>query len=260
MEIEYKNSLPDIAVLREATEPLDLGNILFQPTGESGLIMRLKDITENEHQSLLEAISLGGAVDETLVQKRFDSIGPVIGGEVSRRAWMSIVLVVLTIILFIAWAFRRVSKPISSWKYGVAAVFALIHDVVIPVGVFSVLGHFWNIEVDVLFVTALLTILGFSVHDTIVVFDRTRENLTKRIGSSFEETVGTSLKQVRGRSIKTSIAIVLVLLAMFFFGGETTKYFTLTLILGMVFGTYSSLFLASPLLVTWQKWQEKGKK
>ncbi len=257
MEVEYKVSRPEVGVLRQSVGNLKLGNVVFQPSGDKGLFLRLRDISEEEHQSLLMSLSLGKPVDATLVQKQFNSIGPVIGKELARKAWMAIIFVVLTIIIFIAAAFRKVSRPVSSWVYGVAAVLALIHDVAIPAGVFAVLGHFTGVEIDVLFVSALLTILGFSVQDTIVVFDRTRENLKKGIKKSFEETVNASLMQVAGRSIKTSVAIVLVLLALLIFGGETTKYFALALTLGMIFGTYSSIFLASPMLVSWFKWREK---
>ncbi len=257
MEVEYKVSRPEVGVLRQSVGNLKLGNVVFQPSGDKGLFLRLRDISEEEHQSLLMSLSLGKPVDATLVQKQFNSIGPVIGKELTRKAWIAIIFVVLTIIIFIAAAFRKVSKPVSSWVYGLAAVLALIHDVAIPAGVFAVLGHFKGVEIDVLFVSALLTILGFSVQDTIVVFDRTRENLKKGIKKSFEETVNASLMQVAGRSIKTSVAIVLVLLALLIFGGETTKYFALALTLGMIFGTYSSIFLASPMLVSWYKWREK---
>jgi len=254
LEVEYKGIRPPMSIVREKVDSLSLpgsaglGSVLIQPLGEKGVLIRMRDVTEQEHWLLISTL---GEVE----QKRFDSIGPIIGKELTRKAWTSIILVIVMIILFISWAFRGVSKPVQSWKYGVVAIVALIHDVVIPVGIFSVLGHFYNVEVDILFVTALLTILGFSVHDTIVVFDRIRENLKKKTGDLFEETVGLSLKQVRGRSIKTSFAILLVLFALFIFGGITTKYFTLTLILGIIFGTYSSLFLASPLLVTWHNWQ-----
>lgn len=248
---------PPLNVIREKVDSLGFGGVLIQPIGEKGLLLRLRDINEEEHWRLIGV--LGDLPDGKagVEQKRFDSIGPVIGKELTRKAWTSIVVVILMIVSFIAWVFRKVSRPVQSWKYGLVAIVALIHDVVIPVGIFSVLGHFYHVEVDILFVTALLTILGFSVHDTIVVFDRVRENLKKSIGNSFEETVETSLKQVRSRSIKTSFAILLVLVAMLVFGGATTKYFTLTLILGIIFGTYSSLFLASPLLVTWQKRRER---
>lgn len=254
LEVEYVEHRPNIEKVRENVDALEFGNILIQPIGEKGFLLRLRDITEEEHKDLLYALH---PVQSLLVEKRFDSIGPIIGKELTRKAWSAIVFVILMIIIFIAIAFRKVSKPVSSWKYGVVAIVALIHDVGLPVGIFSVLGRFYNVEVDILFVTALLTILGFSVHDTIVVFDRLRENLRRGVGSSFKDTVTKSLAQVRGRSVKTSLAILFVLAALFIFGGVTTKYFTLTLILGIIFGTYSSLFLASPLLVTWHEWQEK---
>ncbi len=250
LEVEYLQVRPPINIVKEKIDSLELGNVLVQPIGEKGLLLRLRDITELEHQSIVQV--LGG-----VEQKRFDSIGPVIGQELTRKAWTSIVAVILMIVLFIAWAFRKAGRPVASWKYGLTAIVALVHDVVLPVGIFSALGHFYNIEVDILFVTALLTILGFSVHDTIVVFDRVRENIKKGVGQSFEESVTTSVRQVRGRSLKTSFAILLVLSSLLVFGGSTTFYFTLTLILGIIFGTYSSLFLASPLLVTWYNWQEK---
>ena len=164
------------------------------------------------------------------------------------------ILVMIMIVLYIAFAFRKVSKPISSFYYGLMAVVALIHDVTLPAGVFAFLGHYYGVEVDTLFVTALLTVLGFSVHDTIVVFDRIRENLKDGGNKNdFEKVVGSSVNQTIGRSINTSLTVILVLLAMFFLGGESTKYFSLALLIGVAIGTYSSIFLASPLLVTIQK-------
>jgi len=253
LEVEYKEIRPTMNIARDNVGALNFGNVQIQPIGDKGLLLRLRDITEPEHRALVAAL---GDVE----QKRFDSIGPIIGKELTRKAWMSIIFVILMIIIFIAWAFRKAGRPVSSWKYGVAAILALIHDVAIPVGIFCALGHFYNVEVDILFVTALLTILGFSVHDTIVVFDRVRENLKRGAGDSFEDTVQRSLKQVRGRSIKTSSAILLVLLALFFFGGATTQYFSLTLVFGIIFGTYSSLFLASPFLVTWYNFDHGRRK
>ena len=255
LEVEYANTRPEISVLQEKIKSLDLGNVVLQPTGDNGLIARSKDLTEDEHQKLLSA--LGSAED--LKEVRFDSIGPVIGAELRQKSWIAIVLVVIMIILYIAFAFRKVSKPVSSFKFGLMAVVALIHDVSIPFGVFVVLGKFLGVEIDVLFITALLTILGFSVHDTIVVFDRVRENLRKGIGNDFEETVGISVNQTITRSINTSITVLIVLFAIFFFGGETTKWFSLALAIGVAIGTYSSIFLASPLLVTMYKFQEKRK-
>ncbi|MBU2263042.1 protein translocase subunit SecF [Patescibacteria group bacterium] len=263
LEVEYINTRPDISVLQEKTKSLDLGNVVLQPTGDNGLIARSKDLTEDEHQQLLSVLVSEGELNEV----RFDSIGPVIGEELRQKSWIAIVLVVIMIILYIAFAFRKVSgglprgdRGVSSFKFGLMAVVALIHDVSIPFGVFVVLGKFLGVEIDVLFITALLTILGFSVHDTIVVFDRVRENLRKGIGNDFEETVGISVNQTITRSINTSITVLIVLFAIFFFGGETTKWFSLALAIGVAIGTYSSIFLASPLLVTMYKFQEKRSK
>ncbi len=260
LELEYSSGLPEIAKIQESVNTLGLGNILLQPSGEKGLIVRLRDVSEEEHQKLLDALTIEENKPE---EKRFDSIGPVIGKELRNKSWVAIALVVLMIILYIAWAFRKVSKPhignVPSWKYGVAAVLALIHDVTIPSGLFAVLGHFKGIEIDILFITALLTTLGFSVHDTIVVFDRIRENLKKDVGRSFEDTVEHSIRQTMTRSIITSLTVIFVLVALLIFGPPSTKYFSLTLLVGIAFGTYSSICLASPLLVTWQKWSEKKK-
>ena len=267
LEIEYINSAtggrPEIPVLQEKINSLGLGNVVLQPSGDNGLLVRSRDLTEEEHQRLLSA--LGDSVSKEtespseLKEIRFDSIGPVIGQELKQKSWIAITLVVVMIVLYIAFAFRKVSKPVSSFKFGLMAIVALAHDVIIPLGIFAILGKIFSIEIDVLFITAILTILGFSVHDTIVVFDRTRENLKKGIAKNFEETVGMSVNQTIVRSINTSITVLVVLLTIFFLGGETTKWFALALAIGVAIGTYSSIFLASPLLVTMNKLQEKRK-
>ena len=241
MEVEYKTVRPS----------LDLPDVTVQPAGERGLILRMPAIDEARHQSILAELRKLGELDE----KQFTSIGPTIGAELKRNSLYAIVLVMIMIALYIAWAFREVSKPVQSWKYGVAALIALIHDVSIPAGFFALLGYFYGVTVDTLFVTALLTILGVSVHDTIVVFDRIRENL-KKLGAkeSFENVVEQSLRQTIGRSINTSLTVMIVMLALYFFGGASTKFFALTILIGVFFGTYSSIFIASPLLVTWHKW------
>ncbi|MFH1956029.1 MAG: protein translocase subunit SecF [Patescibacteria group bacterium] len=256
LEIEYLNERPAVSVLQEKIAELNFGNVLIQPTGEKGLITRSRDLTEEEHQMLLSSLGL----PEELKEVRFDSIGPVIGQELKQKSWIAIILVVVMIILYIAFAFRKVSKPVSSFKFGLMAIVALFHDVIIPLGIFAFLGKFLGVEIDVLFITAILTILGFSVHDTIVVFDRTRENLKKGAAKNFEETIGMSVNQTIVRSINTSITVLIVLLAIFFFGGETTKWFALALAIGVAIGTYSSIFLASPLLVTVNKFQERKKR
>ncbi|MBI4099658.1 protein translocase subunit SecF [Candidatus Microgenomates bacterium] len=183
---------------------------------------------------------------------RSETVGPVIGKETTANAIYSVGLASLAIILYIAYAFRGIPKPYSSWKFGVAAVVALLHDVLVVVGVFSLLGHFAGVQVDALFVTALLTVIGFSVHDTIVVFDRIRENLRKLSGP-FSQIVNQSLLETLARSLSTSLTVLLTLLALLLFGGETIRYFVLALFIGVFSGTYSSIFNAAPLLVIWEE-------
>lgn len=268
VEVEFLTVRPAVSDLMARLEGTNFGAVSIQPVGDSNMIFRLRDMTEEEHQAFLakvagmsaEASAQAGGADysKVFVEKRFDSVGPVIGKELKQRSVMAIALVLTLIILFIAFAFRQVSYLVSSWKYGVAAIIALAHDLFIPSGLFAALGHFKGVEVDVLFVTALLTILGFSVYDTIVVFDRIRENLKKYSSrKSFEEVVGESLAQIMARSLATSFALLLVVVPLFLFGAASIKYFSLVMIVGIIVGAYSSIFIASPLLVTWQKLGKK---
>lgn len=247
LEVEFAEQRPAAEEIRKILEGFGLGGAVIQLTGEKEVILRFKEIEESTHQTLLN--SLPGAQE-----KRFDSIGPVIGKELKQKSVIALLLSLAAIVLYIAFAFRKVSEPVSSWKYGAVAIVALVHDVAIPTGIFSLLGHFKGVEIDTLFITALLTILGFSVHDTIVVFDRIRENLHKlKSAEAFEITVNRSVNETITRSINTSFTVILVLAMVIFFGGETVKFFALALILGIVFGTYSSIFVAAPLLVIWGK-------
>ena len=255
-EVVYKENRPPQSDLEDAFKVIDFGSVLIQPTGDLGYITKSSDLNEEQHSLLLDTLSQGGR--SLLEEKDFNSIGPSVGHELTRKAIIAIILVSLAIIFFIAFAFRKVSKPVSSWKYGLMAIIALLHDVIIPVGIFTLLSHFYGAEIDTLFVVAVLTILGLSVSDTIVIFDRMRENLKNRNEDSFEETVGKSLDQSYMRSIFTSVTVIIVLLSLFFFGPESTKYFALMLTAGMFFGTYSSIFLASPLLVLVEKRQKQG--
>ena len=249
-EVLYKTARPDQVALENTIKTSTVGAVLLQPTGDLGYIVKSKDINEAEHTSLLAMLSVDGK--NPLEEKSFNSIGPSIGRELTQKAILAIILVSLGIILFIAFAFRKVSKPVSSWKYGIIAVLTLLHDVMIPIGIFTVFSHYYGAEIDALFVVAVLTILGLSVSDTIVIFDRIRENLRNQatvVKINFNETVGKSLEQSYVRSICTSLTVILVLLSLVFFGPASTKYFALMLTFGMFFGTYSSIFLASPLLV-----------
>ncbi len=259
-EVLYTDSRPAQEDLGKAIESLNLGSVLIQPTGEMGYILKSRDLNDQEHTALLKTLSGDGK--NPLEEKNFNSIGPSIGRELTRKAIVAIILVSLGIILFIAYAFRKVSKPVSSWRYGIIAIITLLHDVIIPVGLFAILSHYYGAEMDTLFVVAILTVLGLSISDTIVVFDRIRENLKKEINMAkvnFNEIVGKSLEQSYVRSINTSLTVILVLLSLFFFGPVSTKYFALMLTAGMFFGTYSSIFLASPLLVLTEEWQVKNK-
>ncbi|MEK7081021.1 MAG: protein translocase subunit SecF [Patescibacteria group bacterium] len=266
-EIIYKTERPTQAVLDKSLTALNFGSILLQPTGELGYIVKTRDLNDAEHSLLLKTLSLGHSPTgeapdskNTLTEMSFNSIGPSVGQELTRKAILAIILISLAIICFIAFAFRKVSKPVSSWKYGFIAIISLLHDVAIPVGLFVMLSHYYGAELDTLFVVAVLTILGLSVSDTIVIFDRIRENLRNQAATAkmnFSEIVGKSLEQSYVRSICTSLTVILVLLALFFFGPVSTKYFALMLTAGMFFGTYSSIFLASPLLVLVEEWQKK---
>lgn len=258
LEVQYASStVPNIPAARTALEPLNLGNISLQPIGTGGLMLRSNPLTEEQHQQILSALKPTGSFTET----QFSTVGPTLGQELARKGIVAIVLVILLIIIYIAIAFRSVSRPVSSWKYGLIAIIALIHDVSIPTGVFALLGHFQGVEIDALFLTALLTILALSVSDTIVVFDRIRENLRRsKANLPFEEVVGKSLSETFVRSFNTSFTVILALAALLIFGSESTRYFSLALMIGMVVGTYSSIFVASPLLVMWSGVKSPAKK
>ena len=258
MEAEFSGARPAAEEIRAALEPLDIGTIILQPTGNAGVILRFRHVDEQMHQEILQALKAMPGNDKGIAEKRFDAIGPTIGAELRARALWAIVLTIAVIVLYVAWAFRRISKPVASWKYGAVTIVALVHDLAVPAVAFAAFGHFWGTEIDVLFITALLTILGFSVHDTIVVFDRIRENLRKlRKGESYAETVNRSINETFVRSVLTSCTVLLVLAIVFFLGGASTRDFTLALIIGITMGTYSSIFVASPLLVLWEDLTKK---
>ena len=246
-EIEFKNLRPHNEEILTALADYKIEPAVFQPTGERGLIMKFRAVNENTHEAMKRDLNDLSALEE----RRFDSIGPTLGRELQKKSLKAVGYVLVLIVSYIAWAFRKVSQPVSSWKYGLIAVTALVHDVTIPTGVFAILGHFYGVEVDSFFVTAMLTVMGFSVHDTIVVFDRIRENLKRRPGDDFSLTINASVNETLARSINTSLTVLLVLAAIYFLGGVSVKYFALALILGVSFGTYSSIFVAGPLLSYW---------
>lgn len=185
--------------------------------------------------------------------RREENVGPVIGNELKQKALIGLGIASAAIVLYITWSFRKVPKPASSFRFGVAAIIALLHDVLVVVGLFAILGHYLNVEVDTLFVTAVLTVVGFSVHDTIVVFDRIRENLPKNLSKKFSDVADISISQTLGRSLNTSLTVLFVLLALLLFGGESIKWFVVALLVGIISGTYSSIFNATALLAYWEE-------
>ncbi len=242
------------ATYKEATGQ----EVIIQSAGSSErFILRSKAITNDQKNAWITEAKKGVP---SLAELQFTSVSPTVGADVVRKAILAVIVAMLAILLYLAYAFRKVPKPTNSWRFGVTAVAALLaHDVIILLGIYSLLSHFFGAEIDSMFITALLTLLGFSVHDTIVTYDRLRENLIKRGAADFEQTVNDSIVETITRSINTTFTLVLVLLAMTLMGGRTTFFFTLSLLIGVVLGTYSSIFVASPLLLMWQKSADRQK-
>ncbi|OGE81255.1 MAG: protein-export membrane protein SecF [Candidatus Doudnabacteria bacterium RIFCSPHIGHO2_01_FULL_43_23] len=254
LHLEFENPVlaPELSGL---LSDAGYGSVVAQPSGDREMIIKTRVLnSEDDRAEILSLIKENFGNFEEL---RFDSVGPVIGQELKSKAIWQTIVVVLGILLYVAYAFRKITeskitKEVNSWRLSLAAVVALIHDVVIVMGVFALFGKLYNVEVDVLFVTAILTTLGLSVNDTIVVFDRLRENMQKQQGYNFSEIVDKSISETVVRSVNTSSTIIFVLMALAFFGGETTFYFVIALIVGITVGTYSSIFVASPILLLWK--------
>ncbi|MDI6820975.1 MAG: protein translocase subunit SecF [Patescibacteria group bacterium] len=231
--------------LRDSTRNIEP---VVKTTSDGSFVIRLPDIDEKTHQSFVATLRGIGDLEE----QSFSSIGSIIGSELRRRSIWAIILVLVGISLYVAWAFRKVSEPVKSWKYGVVTLITLIHDVSIPAGLLVLLGRLKGVEIDANFIVAILVVMGFSVHDTIVVFDRIRENLLLRRGkSSLAEVINFSVNETFTRSVITSLTLIFVLLALIFVGPTSLFYFVLTILVGTVFGTYSSIFVASPILFMW---------
>jgi preprotein translocase subunit SecF len=248
-EIQFDRAY-NIDSVKSAMESSGVSGFQLQPAENNSLMIKTPSLQKEKHDEIVAKIR-EAAGDFKEIQ--FQSIGPLVGKELTRNALYQLVLVSLGIVLYISYAFRKVPKPVTSWRFGVAAIVALLHDLLFVLGVFSILGHYKGVEIDSMFVTALLTVLGFSVHDTIVVFDRVRENLKVYGNHSIEYVINHSIAQTIVRSLNTSLTVLFVLLALLLFGGETIKYFVLALIIGITVGTYSSIFIASPVLMFWQK-------
>ena len=257
LELSFTNR-PESSEIKNVFDGLGLKNTSIQKTGDNGVILRTNFLSEEEHQRALNEVkSKLQTADNQVHEDSFQTIGSSISNQLKSKAIWAIIFVNLGIIGYVAYAFRKVSRPVASWKYGVLAIVALLHDVLLVMGVFAVLGKFWGVEIDAAFVVAILTVLGYSVNDTIVVYDRIRENLQRHGSENFADVVNAGLNQTLMRSINTTFKTLLPLVALFFIGGASIHYFVLALLIGIASGAYSSIFIASPLLVLVYRWQER---
>jgi preprotein translocase subunit SecF len=259
IQVQFTEERPTVSQVQESLSTIpDLGGVQVQSTDNNAYIIKLKFISEDEHQEILRQLQTSFKTETNdIIEDRVDTIGPAISSHLRSRAFTAAIAVIFAIVAYVAYAFRKVSGSVASWKYGVTAIIALLHDVIITMGVFAVLGTVLGVEVDIPFVVAILTIMGYSVNDTIVVFDRIRESQISSRNKKFDEVVNEGVKSTLSRSVNTSLTTLLVLFALFFFGGESIHYFSLALIIGIALGTYSSIFLASPIIYEWYRMKHK---
>jgi len=260
-EVRYAGEEPAAAQIVAMLQNAGIAGAQARESEPGTFIVRMRTLSDEERAAVPQLLTINGEYQSDI--ESFNEIGPTIGKELRNKAFIALGLVVLAIMLYVAFAFRAVSRPVSSWVYGLIVIVVLLHDVIIPTGLLALLGHFVGVQADALFVVALLTVLGYSVNDTIIVFDRVREKLRdnqeRNRREEFELTVGRALNETYGRSINTSLTTTLALLALFFLGPAATQDFALILIAGVIAGTYSSIALAAPLLVTIEKRLSKGK-
>lgn len=255
MEIKFKGLSPSVVQVEEKLSDLNLNSLGIQPTADNSIILRFKDDSTGVRQTIIERLSVLSEElnnDPQVEELRFDSVGPSVGQELKSKAFNALALAVVLVILYITIVFRKVSRPVASWKYGLSTVIASIHNILIVLGVFSILGHFFKTEINATFIAAILTVLGHSVNDIIITFDRIRENLPTST-DNFKNTVNHSINQTLVRNINTSASILLTLIAIIIFGGDSIREFVLALAIGIFVGTYSSIFIASPLLTLFDR-------
>ena len=262
VEVTYTNPRPDAVELQKALAPLALGEVSLLPSSTNDITLRTRTLTPAEHAAVLNILSENGKA--ALTEDRFTSIGPSLGSQLASKALEALLAVVGAIVLYIAWAFRKVSKPVPSWGYGLTVVAMLAIDIIVPTGFYAIYCHFTGAQVDTLFVIALLALLGYCVNDVIVIFDRVREHLNRNahahIKEDFEITVGKSITETLGRSINTALTVVLALLALIFLGSAATRNFALVMLVGVVIGTFSSICRSAPLLIPLANYFSKEKK
>ncbi|MES2668504.1 MAG: protein translocase subunit SecF [Patescibacteria group bacterium] len=265
LEVAYDEGRPSLDEVRERIEPLDIEEPSVRESGENAITLRTRTLAPEERTALLSALSLDGA--EQVTELRFNSIGPSLGNELAIKALYAILAVSLAIMLYIAWAFRGLARPVPSWGYGLIAIFMLAIDIIVPTGFYAVYALFTGAQFDSLFVIALLSLLGYCVNDVIVIFDRIREHLNNNEAARkededlepepFEVTVGKSIDETMGRSINTGLTVVLALVALVIFGSEATRNFALVMVVGVAAGTFSSITRSAPLLIPIAQWLEK---
>lgn len=254
LSVEFEKA-PSVEQVRSALTNLKIGVFTAQKSGENGFLIRMQDISEENHQNIVKALLTLGELKSS--EEKFESIGPSIGRELKDKTRLVITLSLLCILAYVAFAFRKISKPVKSYVYGITGLLALCHDVLIPLGIFAFLGRYFSVEINIPIITAFLTVFGYSINDSVVVFDRVRENLLKSKTTDFETIIDQSIKQSATRSLNTALTTLLALICIFVLGGATLRWFALALILGIGFGTYSSLFLATPLVLTYEKLRKK---
>ncbi|MEK9167327.1 MAG: protein translocase subunit SecF [Patescibacteria group bacterium] len=259
IDLSFEKPVGESALREKVVNYPDVKGLVVSKTDQSIMTMRMLPLTDEQHKNIVKKL---GEDFGTVTEKQYQLVGPSVSRDLTRKAIIAVVLASLFIIFYLAYAFRAVTFPVSSWRFGVVAVVALLHDLVITAGVFSILAHYFHFEVDASFITALLTVMGFSVHDTIVVFDRVRENLLKHKGENigFETIADMSLGQTLNRSLATSLTVIFTLTALTIMGGASIRGFVVTLLVGIAIGTYSSIFTATPLLVVWQNHVGRGGK
>ena len=257
MQVDYPNGRPALSTITDEIAPIELGTVSVRAVGDSAVSVRTRTMTPEEHEAVLGAL---GATAST-TELAYTSVGPALGSQFANKALWAIFAVILVIVLYIAFAFRKVSKPVPGWGYGITVVAMLAIDIIVPAGFFAAYAHFTGAEVDSLFVVALLSLLGYCVNDVIVIFDRIREHLARNertgLRESFEETIGKSISETMTRSINTALTVVLALLALIFLGADTTRNFALVMLVGVVAGTFSSITRSAPLLVPIARWFQK---
>ena len=257
MQVEYKDARPALADIPKRTALVPVGEVSVRAFGENAISIRTRTMNPAEHEAMLLAVS----GNESTIELSYTSVGPALGSQFTNKAMWAIFAVILVIVLYIAFAFRHVSRPVPSWGYGLTVVAMLVIDIIVPIGFYAAYARFTGAEVDSLFVVALLALLGYVVNDIIVIFDRVREHLNRNekegVRESFEDTIGKSISETMTRSINTSLTVVLALLALIYFGAEATRNFTLVMLVGVVAGTFSSITRSAPLLIPLASWFAK---